>query len=551
MARLPFWLKVGLLAVPGLLLLAALVFVAVGWYISGQMRPSGGALAPTMAAYDVRHIDLEIRIDPDKKHLYGRTTTTVEARDTVHRFEIHLDDRLTVADMSVDRSPVIFRHDAGVIGADLPAPWPPGSRHRVEIGYWGRPKTALRPPWIDGFVWSETAHGQPWIGVTSQGDGADNWWPCKDHPSDEPDEGMDIALTVPGGLVGLANGRPLGSTRNADGTETSRWRVGAPINNYAVSINVGPYVPVEAAYHGVDGTLAETVVFWALPEAVDEARVLVQKAPAMIESLARRFGEYPFLGDKLWLVHAPFLGMEHQTLVAYGGDFTDGPFGFDALLLHELAHEWWGNKVTAADWGDVWLHEGFASYSEALYALDTAGERRYLEVMHHLRDKMTNRIPVVQGVDLTAHQALTPDVYGKGAWVLHMLRLMLGEERIAEILWLFADGDHPGACSLVTTRDFTDLVEQVAGEDLDWFWQRYLFNAALPSWRLRRTVGADADVVMIEWSDAAFEMPLPVAVDGDRRRVDMSGGSAELRVAAGAEVVVDPGGEVLAEGRRR
>jgi aminopeptidase N len=544
-ARVPRWLKLVLLAVPGLILLVSLVFIGLGWYITSQMQPSGGELPEAMARYDVRHTDLELAIDPERESLRGHATVTVAAIADVARFEIHLDDRLEVVSVAVDDAPVGFDHRGGVIGADLGSIWSPGSRHRVDIAYGGRPKTALRPPWIDGFVWSETDDGLPWIGVTSEGDGGDNWWPCKDHPSDEPDEGMDIALTVPGGLVGLANGRPMGDEHHADGTVTSRWRVGFPINNYDVSVNIGPYVPLEVDYDGVDGTLRETVIFWVIPEAVDRARPLVRSIPDLLRLLGRRFGEYPFFADKLWFVHAPYLGMEHQTLIAYGGDFRAGEFGFDALLLHELAHEWWGNKITAMDWADVWLHEGFATYAEALYVLDTQGEDRYLEYMQRLRERITNRAPVIRGVNLTAHDVFSPDVYVKGAWVLHMLRFIVGEERMAEILWRFADGDHPGACRLVTTRDFTRLAERVVDADLGWIWQRYLYTAELPVWTVRRTGDGATDVVTVEWNDPEFEMPLPVRVGDDLRRVAMPGGRAELHVAPGTPVVVDPDGEVL------
>ncbi len=170
--------------------------------------------------------------------------------------------------------------------------------------------------------------------------------------------------------------------------------------------------------------------------------------PQILEVLGARFGEYPFLADKMWVAHAPYLGMEHQTIVAYGSGFEDNDFGFDELLLHEVAHEWWGNKITASDWADLWLHEGFASYAEALYVLDTLGEVRYLDYMQHLRIRMANRVPLIKGADLTSAEAFSPDIYGKGAWVLHMLRFLLGDELMTEILWRFADGDNPGRLSV-------------------------------------------------------------------------------------------------------
>jgi aminopeptidase N len=547
--KLPLWLKAFLLAIPALLLVIFMVLIAVGSYVKHQVHDSGGELRPRMAAYDVRHYALEIAVDPAEKSISGVNRVTVETVAAVDLFEIHLDDRLEVESVAVDGAPAGFVHDDGLVQTELPTPWPAGDRHEVTIRYHGRPKVALRPPWIDGFIWSETPSGEPWIGVTSEGDGGDDWWPCKDHPSDEPDEGMEIALTIPGGLVGLSNGRFLGETANPDGTMTSRWRVGFPINNYCVTVNVGPYEPVEIAYDGVDGRRDERLVFWTLPGAADDARETWRQMPRILRVLGARFGEVPFLADKLWAVHAPYLGMEHQTLIAYGGDFEDNAFGFDELLLHEVAHEWWGNKITASDWADFWLHEGFASYAEALFVLDTAGEERYLDYMQHLRRRMANRSPVVKGSNLTATEAYSPDLYGKGAWVLHMLRLLVGDEAFSEILWRFADGDHPGSCRFVTTGDFIDLVDEVTTRDLSWFWQRYLFTAELPSWKVRRIDTGDFARVELGWNDPAFEMPLPVRIGDRKRLVDMPGGRAELRVDPGVEVVIDPDREVLTAAR--
>jgi len=529
------------MAIPALVMIVACIFLAVGWYVTRQMDDSGGELRPAMAAYDVRHYDLDVEVSPAEKSIAGRNLVTLTATEIVEVFEIHLDDRLEVEAVRIDDLGVEFEHDEGVISAVLARPWRSGERHRVSIDYRGRPKKALRPPWIGGFVWAEGPSGASWVGVASQSDGGDIWWPCKDHPSDEPDDGMEIALTVPDGLVGLANGRPMGETINTDGSVTSVWRVGSPINSYGVSLNIGPYVPIEVPYHGVDGNLNETLVFWSLHEEVDEARRMWRKMPGVLEIFGRRFGEYPFFADKLWAVHAPYLGMEHQTLIAYGSDLTDNEFGFDWLMVHELAHEWWGNKITASDWADLWLHEGFATYAEALLVLDTLGETRYLDYMHQLRARSGANTPLIRGTDLTCNEAMWADVYVKGAWVLHTLRLLLGEEMMDEILWRFADGDNPSACRLVTTRDFTGLVEKISNRNLDWFWQRYLHTAELPFWRMSRAGGR----VALAWDDPTFEMPLPVEIDGRRELVAMPGGRAELIVDANAEVLVDPGGEVL------
>jgi aminopeptidase N len=503
-----------------------------------------------MAAYDVRHFDLSVSIDPEAQQIVGSNTITVEAVKKSTRFAINLDNRLDVESVFADGVSCTFRHRDGVISAELPSPWAAGERHEVAISYGGAPKVALRPPWIDGFVWSETPTGEPWIGVTGQGDGGDNWWPCKDHPSDEPDEGMDIALTVPSGLVGLTNGRFLGESENGDGTVTSRWRVHYPINNYLVTVNIAPYVSIEEPYFGIDGTLDERLVFWSVPEYEPHARVMWKQMPRILEVLGRRFGEYPFFDDKFAVAHAPYYGMEHQTLVAYGALFTDNEYGFDQLLLHEVAHEWWGNKITVSDWADFWIQEGFGTYAEAVYVLDTLGEERYLDYMRYLRRRVRNSKPLVQGENLTSNDAYTGDIYFKGAWVLHTLRWYLGDEDFFDIIWRFSN-DPEYAYGLVSSADFAELVTEVSGRDIEWFWDRYLYRAEEPRWRVTRSPEGDGERVEITWDDSDFELPLPVAVAGERRRLEMPNGRASFLVERGASVEVDPLSQVLATSLER
>jgi aminopeptidase N len=545
--RFPRWLKVLGVVVAVLLVGMLALFIGLGWYVKNQFLESGGVLPPSMAAYDIRHYDLELAIDPAERHIEGRNTVTVEAIEPISVFEVHLDNRLDVETVTVDGADCSFDHRGGVISVKVPVEWAAGERHSVMIDYGGAPKVALQPPWIDGFVWSETPSGEPWIGVTGQGDGGDNWWPCKDHPSDEPDEGMNIALTVPAGLVALSNGRFLGETDNGDGTVTARWQVSYPINNYLVTVNIAPYVAVEERYYGVDGDLDIPLVFWSLPEFEKEARQMWRQMPTILEVLGRNFGEYPFFDDKFAVAHAPYLGMEHQTLVAYGADFTDNAFDFDWLLLHEVSHEWWGNKITVSDWADFWIHESFGRYAEAIFVLDTLGEARYLEYMSRVRQQISNKVPIVQGDNLTSAQAYTGDIYHKGAWVLHTLRWLVGNEGFIDIIWRFADGDNPSACRFVSTEDFIELVDELTGRDLGWFWDRYLFRAELPQWLIERSSEGGSERIVISWDDPDFELPLPVSVGGEMRRVEMSGGRAEFVVEPGTVIEIDPEGRILAE----
>ncbi len=533
--------------IAGGLLVAAMLAVATMWLCRDRQPPSsGGALPPEMAAYDVQHVALDVTVLPARRWIEGKVDTAVRVIGPLKTYLCDLDGRLHVIDARVDGRRVSFRQHDGRVQVRLPQRWRPGETHRVYLGYRGRPMVAVKPPWGSGFVWATTPEGRrPWIGVTCEEDGADVWWPCKDNPADEPDAGMDITLTVPAGLVGLANGRPMGTADNANGTITSRWRVSYPINNYDVTVNVGPYRSLEERYHGVDGTLDVPILFWALPEDLEMARRLWEEAPTILEVLGRRFGEYPFLRDKYWAVEAPYLGMEHQTLIAYGGGFADNRYGFDTILLHETAHEWWGNKITAADFADLWLHEGFATYAEALYVNDTQGIDRYLEYMRRLAAQVRNQVPVVQGRNLSSSRAYTRDIYTKGASVLHTLRWLVGDDAFFAILHGFPN-DPRFAYRTVTTRDFTHFVDQRLKRDLSWFWERYLYRASLPEWRLQRRSAEGGEKVLVSWDDTSFQMPLPVRIGSRSTRLDMNGGRGELFVPRGAKLSVDPDSWVLA-----
>jgi len=508
----------------------------------------GGPLRPAQAAYDVQHYDLRIAVHPDDRRVEGENAITVTVVAPVDVFEIPLDSRLSVAAVAVDGTPQrVFVHAGGLVRIPLVAPWQPGEEHVVTIGYGGRPFEALVPPWMDGFVWSRSADGRPWFGTTSQGSGGDLWWPVKDHPSDEPDRGMRITLDVPAGLVGLANGRKV-AERDEAGRNVTEWVVSYPINQYDVAVNGGPFVPLETRYTRLDGGV-ETIVFWALPEHADKARAMwLDQGPRILSAFAARFGEYPFWNDKYWVVETPYLGMEHQTIVAYGSKFEVDEFGMDWLLLHETAHEWWGNKVSAADWADWWLHEGFGAYAHGVYVDVDAGRERYLEYMRKRCNaeafgKYAN--PVIRGTDQVAEDAYVPEVYSKASCMLHSLRWLLGDEVFYRMLHRFLNDDR-FAYRTAGTADFRRLVADMSGAPHDWFFDRYLYDTRLPRWRMERAPEGDDDLLTLSWDDAVFQLPIPVRVGAQTHRVDMSGGHGSLRVPRAAEVRIDPDGWLLA-----
>ncbi len=528
----------------------ALVALAIAgvrrWQGREETLVSGGVLSPAEAAYDVRRYEVAVRLEPATRSLTGRSVVTVVTLAPLAALELDLDHRMKVARVDVDGAAATFERPTDKLVVRPAAGWSAGERHAIGVDYAGQPKVSKNPPWNDGFVWSTTATGEPWIGVVSEVDGADIWRPIKDHPSDEPDEGAAVELTVPRGLVGLSNGRRAWDRDNADGTSTSRWEIAAPINNYLLTVNAGPYVPVVERYRGADGRLDEPATFWVLKPDIAAARAAWREAPLALALFARRFGEFPFLADKIGAVEAPFDGMEHQTLIALGDNFQIDRSGIHEVLVHELAHEWWGNKISARDWDDMWIHEGFSTYAEVLFVEDRFGEiaaRRYLE---RLRREVANDEPLVAGRPRTAAEVYGGDIYDKGAWVLATLRWQIGDAPFFRALRRFAD-DPPGACRLVDSADFERVVAEESGAPLDWFWRRYLRTAAPPRYALERAARDGKETITLRWDDPGFELTLPVRIGGELRRVAMPGGAATFEVPAGERVTLDLAGRVLAE----
>ena len=277
-----------------------------------------------------------------------------------------------------------------------------GATETVTVYYSGRPKIAENPPWQGGLSGPAGA-GQPWISVACQELGASVWWPTKDTQADEPDS-QRVALTVPDSLQAVANGRLRGVEQGPDGTATYEWFVSPPINNYVVSAYVGRYARIDQTFDGERGPL--TLTLWPLAAHLEQARTQFTQVQPVLRCFEHWFGPYPWYRDGYQLVEAPHLGMEHQSAVAYGNGYRNGYKGkdlsgtgwgltWDFIIVHETAHEWFGNNITTADIADMWVHESFANYSESLYTECLYGSRAGAEYVIGTRALVQNDKPVV------------------------------------------------------------------------------------------------------------------------------------------------------------
>lgn len=515
---------------------------------------SGTARTPEQLAVRFDTADLAIRILPQTQSIDAVATLTFTATAPTPRIVVELDTLLTISEIAVDGQTLsadAWANPDGRLTITLPSPLAAGTSTTVRIAYAGQPRTAPNAPWDGGFVWRQTPDGRPWIASAVQGEGCDLFWPCIDHPQGEPGR-VDLHITVPSDLAAPSNGRLVGKTDNEDGTTTWNWTARDP-NTYAIALNVGPYQEISGVYESRFGNLIP-LHFWHLPNA-DPAKpqALFAEFAPMLDFYEATVGPYPFGDEKMGVVETPHLGMEHQTINAYGNGYKLDGRGYDWLLQHELAHEWFGNQLTNVSWDDMWLHEGLGTYMQPLYARWLTGERYMERELADMRETLSNRFPLVSGREQDAgtvyEDATGPglDLYYKGALVAHTLRLMIGDEAFNRSLTRLVYGTPepvPGRFRprYATTADFIAIVEDEAGQDLDWFFDAYLYQAALP--RLKE-IHEDGRL-LLEWeTSSAFPMPVEVEIAGQRSVVTMTGGRGEVRVPPGSHVIVDPDNRVL------
>jgi aminopeptidase N len=449
---------------------------------------------------------------------------------------------------------VPFQREPGRIRIKLDKPPANGKDFTLAVAYGGSPHEAVRPPWDGGFTWKKTKDGKPWIATSCQGEGADLWWPCKDHPSDKPN-GMDLHITVPKDLIVASNGTLVGKPKVDGKLHTFHWHVASPISNYCIALNIAPYVLLEDTFTCIDGTKMP-IQFFVLPESEAKAKRCMSQFLDHVKVFEEILGPYPFRAEKYGIAETPHLGMEHQTIIAYGNGFKDEQY--DWLHNHELSHEWWGNLVTCRDWKDMWIHEGFGTYMQPLYRERRFGRDAYNREMQ--KQRMMNQSPIAPRESKDSHEiyfgASGNDIYYKGSWVLHTLRWQMGDEKFFESLRKFCyptdaarkatDGSQ---VRLVDTDDYVKLCSTIAGEDLGWFFEVYVRQPHLPKLEADKQDG----VLKLHWStpgDLPFSLAVPVVVGGKEVRVAMPGGVGELKVGD-ADYAVDPEMRILIDRPRR
>lgn len=517
---------------------------------------SGGELIPEQAAYDVTFYDLKMQIFPEERRIEANLTVEATLKAPLQWLVLDLDTLLQVERIENPDGSILLSYErkGGTLWIDLGTSKVAGSTIRARITYAGSPLQApiRKGGWSNGLHWSTTAAGAPWLGVVSVLNGADFWWPCKDHPSDKPDS-MALHITVPEGLVVAANGQLREVYTLKPYTSTYYWFVSTPINNYSVAINVAPYITIAGEYENLNGDKT-SMYFWVLPEHYQQGLKLFPQMKNHLRFYEEILGPYPFRVDKYGVAETPYLGMENQSIISYGHNFTNNDYGFDGLHFHELAHEWWANLVTAPDWRDWWLHESFASYLEALYAERLQGDDAYHNYIRSFRKNILNRLPVAPQERQTSRQIYNIDIYYKGAWMLHSLRYLIGKDRLLQIMrrTTYPDPEMENIrdgrqCHFVTTDQFIDIAERISGQELDWFFEIYLRQPELPRLSVRQT-DRQIQVCWETPNDLPFPMPVEIRrANGKIQTLNMDQPCNTLRLKAGEVVEFDPQQWILRE----
>ncbi len=450
-----------------------------------------GSITPERAWWNLTHYDLSVEVHPDSKFIEGHNTISYEVLDDHDLLQLDLQAPMKISKVIQYGKELQFASEGNAHFIQLPKQQKKGSEHKITVHFSGKPRTARNAPWDGGYSWKKDANGKHFIATSNQGIGASIWWPNKDHAYDEPDNGLDLKITVPTGLMAVGNGRLVHTDQTTEegpssNTKTWHWKVVNPINNYGVNINIGDYVHFGETYEGLNGTL--DIDYYVLRDNKAKAEEQFKQVPMMFDAFEHWFGPYPFYEDSFKLVEVPYLGMEHQSSVTYGNKYMNGYLGndlsgtgwglkFDFIIIHEAGHEWFANNITHIDVADMWIHEGFTAYSESLYLDYHFGSDAAAEYVIGTRRGIRNDSPVIGVYEV--QQEGSSDMYYKGANILHTLRQLIEDDTKwrAILRGLNKEFYH----QTVSSDQVEKYISKESGIDLTEFWQQYLRTTKIPN----------------------------------------------------------------------
>ena len=476
-----------------------------------------GSITPERAWWDVTYYDLKVKVDPDKKYIEGSNTITYKVLNNEKSMQIDLQTPMKIDKVVQGGKKLKIKSKGAAHFIKLQQKQKKGEENSITIYFSGKPKEAKNPPWDGGFTWKKDSNDKHFVATSNQGIGASVWWPNKDHPYDEPDNGMLMSITTPKDLMNVSNGRLIDEIDNGK-TKTWVWKVINPINNYGVNLNLGDYVYFGEKYEGLNGEL--DLDYYVLRENEAKAKQHFEQVPLMMRAFEYWFGPYPFYEDSFKLVEVPYLGMEHQSSVTYGNKYQNGYLGrdlsesgwglrFDFIIVHEAGHEWFANNITYNDVADMWIHEGFTAYSESLYLNYHYSDEAASEYVLGTRKLIQNDKPII-GVYNVNNEG-SADMYYKGANILHTLRQLIEDDKKwRDILrGLNKEFYH----QTVSSKQVEEYISQESGIDLTEFWEQYLRTTIIP----KIEYSVKANELSFRYVDIidGFDMPVIAVINGN------------------------------------
>lgn len=497
----------------------------------------GGPMDHLQQKFRVSHYRLDLEILPESKELTGSATLSVTYLERTDTLRLDLVSYYTVEKISADGQNLEFSHQNDLLDIQLGGSKP----GKITIYYQGQTPIAANPPWSGGFTWETDSNGNHWMGLSSQNEGGKVFMPCLDHPKNKPAEGVTLILTVPSSYAVAANGT-LEEVKEIGSKTTFLWESNYPIMNYNINFSMGKFYEERGTFKSISGEEIPLQAY-VLEENKEKAPLLLEVLRKSAETHEHFFGAYPFPEDKIAVVETPYLGMEHQTINAYGNNFQFvrmGEVWYDWLLHHELGHEWFGNKISVSDWSDYWIHEGITSYGDWLFYLMHDGEEAYHEKVADAKKRIKNELPVVSPPESHSDIAYHPDVYTKGAFIMHSLRFMLGDAVFFPRLKGIADQEAFIYANQASTADLIGYLSEGSDLAVREFLTWYLFRENIPKVSIKKK---NKNTYSISLPDISFQLPVEVKTDKGIERINLS--SKPTEVFSTTVVEVDPSGWYL------
>ena len=462
------------------------------------------AFSQTTDCFDFKFSSLDVTFILDENLIVGSNELYFNRTCIIDSIDIDLHANFTVDSILMSNKRIEFSRMGNQISIPLTSSM---DDLIIKIFYNGFPKLSKNPPWDGGIVFEKDNNGFYWVGIACQLSGASLWWPNKDKLYDEPDS-MKMKFTVSDPYIVVSNGRLLNIETN-NNLKSYTWFVTNSINNYNITFNIGLFSHFSDSLSGIKGVL--DLDYYVLPDDLYNAKIHFNQVKPMISVFEKKFGPYPFYEDGYKIVQSPYLGMEHQSCISYGNQFKNGYLGtypddidFDFIIIHESAHEWWGNSVSMKDRLDMWIHEAFATYSEVLYVEDIYGYDKMLVYLNYQRDKILNKKPIINNIYLDT------DMYYKGSWMLHTLRSIINNDS----LWyeILSGIQHEFKHQTVNTQDIIKYIERKSGFNLSSFFKQYLYTKHIPVFEYFFENINGNNYLKYRWNSAVANFSMPILV---------------------------------------